>query len=803
MFKNYLAIAWRNLRRNKVFSFINISGLAVGIAASLMLFIIVRYELSYDTFQANYSRLYHIVTKNNFSSGITYNPGIAYPALDALRTDMPDVKFAAINCTYGSQVTVSATNQNSKKFIENKGIFFCEPQFFSLFNSYQWLEGNAASLNEPNSIVLSKSTAEKYFGNWQNAVGKTLKIDNAISAKVTGILQDVPQNTDLPLLVLVSFSTLKNYAYLYNYSTDWGNINSNHQIFALLPKGITEADMNKRLLQFGNAHYKRINVTNTTSNFLQPLSEMHFDTRFDLFGEPSVSRSVLWTLSIIGFVIIIMACINFINLSTAQAVNRSKEVGIRKVLGSNRTSLFIQMMGETALIVSLAVIIALALVQVSLPYIKHIASIEENLSVFTLPTLSSLLALAVLVTGLAGLYPAFVLSGFNPITAIRNKISNKQSGGISVRRGLVVMQFAISQVLIIATIVAVSQMNFINKVALGFEKEAVLILSNNGDSASVAKLTSFKQQLLSLQGVQSVSLNSDAPSSVNSWSTNFAYNHLPDESYQIYLKFGDEDYLKTYGMQLSAGRNIAPSDTINEVLVNETLAKKLSIKQPDAVIGKNIRVGGENWHTIVGVVKDFKAASLRSEIKPMLISTNKDNYFNIAIKLRTGNLTTAQNNIQNAWNQTFPEYAYNAQFFDDSINSFYKQEQQLSLLYKIFAGLAIFISCLGLYGLVSFMAVQKTKELGIRKVLGARVSHIVYIFSKEFTLLIIIAFAIAAPVAWYISSSWLQNFAYKINIGVWIFIVAMITSVVIAWLTVGYKAVAAAVVNPVKSLRTE
>ena len=803
MFKNYFTIAWRNLRRNKVFSFINISGLATGIAASLMLFIIVKYELSYETFQTNYSRLYHVVTKNKFSSGITYNPGIAYPALDALRADMSDVQFAAINDIYGSQVTVPATDQNSKKFIEKKGIFFCEPQFFSLFNSYQWLEGNASSLNEPNSIVLSKSTAEKYFGNWQSAIGKTLKIDNAINAKVTGILQDAPQNTDLPLLVLVSFSTLKNSTGLYNYNTDWGSVSSNHQIYMLLPKGITQAGMNKRLLQWGNAHYKKTNVTNTASNFLQPLGEMHFDTRFDLFGEPPVSRSVLWTLSVIGFVIIIMACINFINLSTAQAVNRSKEVGIRKVLGSNRSNLFVQMMGETALIVGFAVVVALLLVQVFLPYIKHIASIEENLRVFTLSTLSLLLTLAVLVTLLAGIYPAFVLSGFNPITAIRNKMSSKQSGGIGVRRGLVVTQFAISQVLIIVTLVAVSQMNFINKASLGFDKEAVLVLSDNADSASIAKLSSFKQQLLSLQGVQSVSLNSDAPSSVNSWSGNFAYNYLPDESYQIYMKFGDEDYLKTYGIQLSAGRNFAPSDTMNEVLINETLAQKLSAKQPDAVIGKTIRLGSRHWNTIVGVVKDFKAASLRSEVKPMLISTNKNNYFNVAIKLRTSNLTTAQNNIQAAWNKTFPEYAYNAQFFEDSINGFYKQEQQLSLLYKIFAGLAIFISCLGLYGLASFMAVQKTKEVGIRKVLGAGISHIVYIFSKEFTLLILLAFAIAAPAAWYISNNWLQNFAYKINISVWIFAVALLASVVIAWLTVGYKAVAAALANPVKSLRTE
>ena len=802
MLKNYLTIAWRNLKRNRVFSIINIAGLSAGIAASLLLFIIVRYEMSYDTFQNNYKSIYHIVTENNFSDGITYNPGIAYPALNALRADMPNVTFAAINDIEGSQVTVpAATEAGSKKFIETKGIFFCEPQLFHVFSSYHWLAGNEAVLDEPNSIVLSKTQAEKYFDNWQNAIGKTLRIDNAFTAKVNGILADAPQNTDLPLTVLISYRTLKKNGSLYNYSEDWGSVSSSHQIFALLPANVSAGNINMRLLKFSKEHYTSVNTK--LFNFMQPLSDLHYDTRFELFGQPGMSRSTLWTLSLIGIVIIVMACINFINLSTAQAINRSREVGIRKVLGGNRKSLFRQMMGETALLVFIAMLIAIIIVYLSLPYIKHIASIDEELSVFTPQTLLILLCIAITVTLLAGLYPAFVLSGFNPITALRNKINMAKSGGITLRRGLVVTQFAISQVLIIATIVAVSQMNFISKADLGFNKDAVLILNDNADSASLSKLSSFKQQLLLLPGVQSVSLNSDPPSSSNHWGTNFSYNHQPDEKYQLSVKFGDADYLKTYGLQLVAGKNYVPSDTIAEVLINEELAKRLSPAKPEAAIGNPLKLGGEGWHTIVGVVKDFKASSLRKEVKPMLISTRKTTYFNIAIKLHTSNLAAMQSSIQNLWNKTFPDFAYNGQFFEDSINSFYKQENQLSLLYKIFAGLAIFISCLGLYGLVSFMAVQKTKEVGIRKVLGAGIGHIVYIFSKEFTVLILIAFFIAAPVAWYISSNWLQGFAYKINMDVWIFIAAILLSVVIAWITVGYKAIQAAVVNPVKSLRSE
>src|SRR3954469_12875048 len=401
MLKNYFVIAWRNLKRNKVFSVINIAGLSIGIAASLMLFIIVSYEMSYEKFQKNYKNIYHVVTQINFSDGVSYNPGIAYPALPALRAEMPDIQFGAIDCMYGSQVMVpDGTAENSNKFIENTGIFFCEPEFFKVFNSYHWIAGTEAVLNEPNSIVLSETQAKKYFGSWQNALGKSLIIDNGITAKVNGILEDVPKNTDLPLTVLISFKTIKSTGSNYGYTEDWGNVSSNHQIYALLPPPVKAVDINKRLLKFSEEHYQYRN--SKKFNFLQPLADLHSDTRFELFGQPGVSKSTLWTLSLIGLVIIIMACINFINLSTAQAVNRSGEVGIRKVLGGNRASLFRQMMGETALIVGIAVFIATLAVHISLPYIKHIASIEEELSLFTLKYLSILFVLAVVVTLLAG-----------------------------------------------------------------------------------------------------------------------------------------------------------------------------------------------------------------------------------------------------------------------------------------------------------------------------------------------------------------------------------------------------------------
>jgi putative ABC transport system permease protein len=803
MIKNYFKIAFRNLIRHKVFSVINIAGLAIGIASCLLLFTVINYELSYDTFQPNYKRIYHVVTQDKFSDGITYNPGIPGAALDAMRLQMPSVLFAGFNAGFGSQVTVTDPNNTStdKKFIEETGLYFFEPKFFSVFN-YTWLSGNASVLNEPNAVVLTKKVADKYFGDWHQAMDKTIKLDNALSLKVSGILQDIPLNTDLPLSVMISFETLKANADKYNYHKDWNTLSSNFQVFALLPENVNASELDKQLAKFSKDNYD-VKRGSVRLNFLQPLSKLHFDKRFEIFGTHITSISVLWTLSLIGIFIIIMACINFINLATAQAVGRSKEIGIRKVLGSNRRQMFGQVMSETAIVVVIAALLAVGFASLCLPYIKNFASIEEKLSLLNIQTVLFILIVLVVVTVLSGLYPSFMLASYNPAIALKNKITSAKVGGISLRRGLVVTQFAISQVLIVATIIAVSQMNFINNADLGFNKESVLMLEGNSDSAVISRLSAFKEKLLQTPGIESVSFSSDVPSSGNTWASNFAYNHKEDEKYEVTMKFADPDYFKTYGIQLLAGSVYDKSDTMKEVMLNETLVHKLGVKNAEDVIGKDIRLGGNQWKKIVGVVKDFKTNSLRENIKPLLLAEKNDYYGVTSIKLRSSNLPQTQSSIQAAWNQFFPEYAYTSKFVDENIAKFYEQEAHLSLLYKIFAGLAIFISCLGLYGLVSFMAVQRTKEMGVRKVLGASVSNIMYLFSKEFTILIAIAFIIAAPVAYFIMHTWLNDFAYRVDIGAGVFVLAIIISIIIAWVTVGYKAIKAAMVNPVKSLRSE
>ena len=803
MLKNYLKIALRNIVRHKSYAIINIAGLAIGIAASMLLFLVVQYELSYDTFHKNYTNIYHIVTVDKSPDEENTTSGIPYPAPDALRLEFPDATFTTLNIANGSQVTVTgndSTNQNNqKKFIESDGVFFLEPSYFTLFDA-KWLSGTAAELAKPNHVILSRGIAEKYFGDWKQATGQFIRVDNAVNLKVAGVIEDPAENSDFPIRIAASYETMKK-SLLNGYTTDWGSTSSNHQVYVLLPPTVSAKNIDTRLLKFGDKYYQKRATKRT--NFLQPLSEVHFDTRFSNFGDHITRKPTLLTLSFIGLLIIIMACINFINLSTAQAISRSKEVGVRKVLGGKRIQLFGQMMGETAVIVIIAIILAMGLAQATLPFVKKLVSLGDNIRLFNTGSILFLLALMVIVTFLSGLYPSLVLSGFKPALALKNKIASATVGRISLRRGLVVLQFAISQVLIIGTVVAIGQMNFINKADLGFDKEAVLVLAGNSDSAVISRQPAFKNEVLQIPGVKSVSFNSDPPSSDNDWSTNFAYDHREDENYGLFLKFGDADYLKTFGLELIAGRSFEPSDTTRELLVNETLVKKLGIQNPQEIIGKELRLGRSSWKPIVGVVKDFKAKSLREEIKPIMISSRKKFYSNTAIKLRTTDIKETQASIQSSWDKHFPEYVNTASFLDEHITRFYQQEDQLSTLYKIFAVLAIFISSLGLYGLVSFMAVQKTKEVGIRKVLGASAGNIVYLFSKEFTILITIAFLIAAPLAYYLMNNWLEDFAYRIKIGAGVFILAVFISILIAWLTVGYKAIKAAVANPVKSLRTE
>ncbi len=802
MIKNYFKTAFRNLLRNKTYATINITGLAVGIAACLLIFLVIQYETSFDTFHKKKDHIYRVVSEFKSSDGTSHSPGVPFPVSEALRLDFRQLrKVAAIFNDDNGMVTVPQDNKNDppRKFRET-GVFFAEPQFFEMFD-FGWLGGVAKqTLTAPNNAVLTQETAERYFGDWKNAVGKSITFDNKHAFKITGILQNVPSNTDFPLKVVVSFSTLRNIRDM----NDWKTVYGQAYCFVELPDNISTADFNSMLTGFTKKHKPAEYINDGI--IAHPLKEMHFDDRFGNFNERVFGKDLITALFVISVFILIIACVNFINLATAQAANRSREVGVRKVLGSNRSQLAVQFLSETFLITAFALFVAVGVARMTLPYLNELLQVNVQMS-FTTNTMMLLFisAVTVLVTMLSGLYPAMILSRFNPITALKSKVSAKIIGGISLRRGLVVLQFAISQVLIIGTLIVVSQMDYFRNASLGFTREAILNVPIPSDSVSKTKLDFIRNELLKNPKIQKVSFSFASPSDDGNWNSEFKFNNsTKNTEFSTNLKWADTAFFSIYDLEFIAGRPFHQTDTVREFVVNETLIRKLGIRNPQDAIGKKIDFwDGEITAPVVGVIKDFHVYSLRDPISPVALGSWKALYRTLNIKINPENTKTTLAFIQNLWNQTYPDYVYEHQFLEEKINNFYRQENQLSQLYKIFAGIAIFISCLGLYGLISFMAVHRTKEVGIRKVLGASVGKIIFLFSKEFMLLILIAFAVAVPISYYIMHQWLQDFTFRIKLGAGFFVLAILISIAIAWITVGYRSISAALANPVKSLRTE
>jgi putative ABC transport system permease protein len=800
MFRNYLKTAFRSLRRNKTYTFINVAGLAVGIASCLLLFLVISYENSFDNFHPDKDRIYRVSTFFNTPEGIRYSRGTCFPAGKQLQLDYPQLEEVASICSaQGGQLTILNENshQLQAKFNE-KGLFFAEPRFFDIFH-FPFIAGNPkTALSTANTIVLSQEVAEKYFGDWQKAIGRLIRYQDNKVCKVTGILKNPPDNSDFPLQAAISFKTLGD-----DSSHDWRSINGNLNTYVKLPPGMSASTFEASLAGFGNKHIPS-DYSKKQGFALQPLSTIHFDKRFGNFNRATFSKELITALSLIGLFLVVIACINFVNLATAQAVDRAKEVGVRKVMGSRKRQLVAQFLSES-LIVSLAAVgIAFVIAFTILPFLnqllgtKIVMHIDPAILVF-------LMIVTGLVTVLSGLYPALVLSGFNPITALKSKFTNRTTGGISLRRGLVILQFTLAQALIIGTLIVVSQMNYFKTAQMGFDKEAILNIPIPNDSISLTKMTAFKTELLQQAGIKNVSFSTFSISDNAHWGSDFNFdNSVKASGFDADLKWADADVFKTFDLQMVAGRAYRPSDTIREFVVNETMVKNLGIRNPDQIIGKKLSFwDGQLKGVIVGVVKDFNGTTMAKPIAAVVMSTWKDVYQTMAVKLQPGDPRNTLSIIEKLWNNAYPESVYEYQFLDEKIADFYKQENQLSELYKIFAGIAIFISCLGLYGLVSFMATQRKKEIGIRKVLGASVANIVYLFSREFTLLVCISFLIAAPLAYYFMHHWLENFTFRISIGMGIFIITILASVSIAWITVGYRAFRAAMANPVTSLRSE
>ncbi|QEC77536.1 ABC transporter permease [Mucilaginibacter ginsenosidivorax] len=800
MIKNYLKTALRNLGRRKSNSFVNISGLAVGFAAFLLIFLVIQYEQSFDTFHTKKNSIYRVVraAKNRADDG--YRAGVTVPTTFALRSDFQQLSnVAAIAADYNVQVLVPSANGSvAKKFNEGNGLFFTEPQFFKMFDFSLAIGNIKDALNEPNTALFTKELATKYFGDWKTAVGKTLKMDGQ-NIKVTGILDDIPPNTDFPIKGVLSYETMRNYADF----NSWGSINDADNCFVQLAPNETKEHFDHLLNGFmgkhtspGNAGYDLV---------LQPLNQIHSDSRFNNYNGHTFSKDLTYALGAIGIFLLVIACVNFINLTTAQAMNRGKEVGVRKVLGGSRTQLMMQFFGETGITCLLALIVATGVTLFCIPYINELLNIHLATTIlYSNNVLLFMLLALVLVTAFSGFYPALVLSGFNSVTVLKGSSPGaERQKGISFRRCLVVFQFVIAQTLIIATLIVASQMNYFRMADLGFNKDAVINAGFPNDSIGASKMEALRNDLLKLPGIRDFSLSMASPAGGGYYTDlRTPENHATEPNMITNMNEADTSFFNLYHLQFAAGRIYQPSDTMREFVVNETVVRGLGLPNAQAAIGKKIKVAGKML-PIVGVLKDFHVNSLRDPMVPVVMTTMKKGYGMVSLKINLGHTTTIIPAMEKLWNQYFPDYIFGYNFLDQSIASAYQQENQLSLLYKIFSGIAIFISCLGLYGLISFMAVQRKKEIGIRKVLGAPVKDILVMLSKEFTILISIAFLIATPVAWYFMHQWLQHYAYRIMIGVWFFAATIGGSLIIAWLTVGYTAIKAALANPVKSLRSE
>ncbi len=817
MFKNYFKTAFRSLTRNRNYTIINIAGLAVGIAVCMVIFIIIQFHTSYDDFHKNKDRIYRVLTESHHADAgtISYGKNVPFLMPEGLKTAFPQLEqVAPVYASHNDELQVLDDNGTPvKNFKEQGGVFYTEPSFFNIFN-FPLLAGSYASLKDPNNVLLTKEIAETYFGDWKTAMGKTIKITGyysmgaglfqfpPVALKVSGILATIPANTDFQLKLVVAYGTDftgdKEYGFQ---QPDWNGTAPDFGCYVLLPPNISVDNFNQQLRAYSR---KVLPPDNKNSQIVQPLSAVHYDTQTGNYSNKTISRELLNVLWLIAAFILLIACVNFINLSTAQAVNRAKEVGVRKVLGSNKSQLQVQFIVETFLIVASAVILATGITLLALPYVNQLLELSLSFNILSnLAIILFLLTVTIVVTALAGFYPSIVLSRFNPVNALKSKLTANTAKGISLRRGLVVFQFIIAQALIIGTLIIVKQMDYFMNQPLGFDKDAIVNVPYRPDSTGADYL---RQQLLSVNGVQSVSFSSNTPiEDDKNMFTTFKFDHaIKEEDFQAITKFADNEYVPTYKLQLVAGRNLQPSGPTIEFLVNESFVKSLGLKKPEDILNKEISImGGLIKCPVVGVVKDFNDRSLRQNLAPLLIATNATMYRQASIKLATTNISSTMQSIKKIWQKAFPNYVYEYKFLDDKIASFYKQENQLSQLYKIFAAIAIFLSCLGLYGLASFMAVQKIKEVGIRKVLGATAGKIVYLFSKEFIILIAIAFAIATPIAWYYMHQWLQDYAYRINISWWLFAAGGLVAIIIALATISFQAIKAAIANPVKSLRTE
>ncbi|MGB3780758.1 MAG: ABC transporter permease [Tunicatimonas sp.] len=816
MFKNYLLTTLRNFRRNKMNTFINGAGLALSMACCIAIYVFVEDEYTFDSYHSQADQIYRVVGQFEGNEGVNYQGSVTYPLAKAMRNDFPDLPLVTQVVAFHEAIlkTSDETSPILTDAQRGNGLTYADAYFLRMFD-HPLLAGDAKTiLTTPSEVVLTEKMADQLYGRdyrnrYDELLGKTL-IVNQESYQISGVARNVPQNSNIVFDLLLPIQA-------YERDRDWledawGNVNSDWFTFVLLPESESPARIESQLVAFTDKYHDEEEAAKQSYS-LQALADVHTDEDYDgtIYATPTI---LIGAFLVMGIIVLLTACINFINLATAQSVRRAKEIGIRKTLGGVRSQLMIQFLSETFLITVLAAGVALLLADWFLAaFSKYLSVVIHTEYTVDITIIYFLVALCLVITLLAGYYPARVLSGFRPVEALKQSMGQQKSGfagKFSLRKTLVVTQFVISQLLIIGTIVVSMQMRYLREQDLGFRQDdmAVVYVPENDRQ----KLEAFRNQITNQAAVARVSFSSGPPMSTSqSWTG--AYNPLrgEDEKYGIERKSIDPQYLETFEITLITGRNLreedklVPEDSLPDynVLINERAVKIFGYGTPEEAVGQ-VLMDGDRRANIVGVVQDFNNTSLQEELHPNLL------YYGDWVNIAAIQLTERQSIhqlsfVQSAWEDTYPDYFYQALTMEEYFESgaMYILEDIMFQAFRIFGFLAIMIGCLGLYGLVSYLALQRQKEIGVRKVLGATVPQIVYLFSKEFTLLVLLAFVIAAPLGYFAMQAWLETFVYRIPLSITYFALALLASVGIAWVTVGYKSIRAALSNPVDALRSE
>ena len=805
MFINYLKIALRNLLKHKGYSTINIFGLTLGMACCVLIMLYVQDELSYDRYHANAERIYRVSRQwTNQDGRISLHLGhIAPPFGPLLKSDFP---ASVLEVTRFLRPGTPLVSYGDHHFQESR-FFFADSTVFSIF-SWELISGDRmTALAEPNSVIISESTSKKYFGG-EDAVGKVLRYNQQEDLKVTGVMRDIPENSHFQADFLCSFISFENAVGAQNLERNWGS--NNFATYILTPETFDPAAFMAQLPAFIDKHMGPAPNGNRPSTGTQlnlwPLSSIHLTSHLDSEVEPNSDVTYIYVYSAVALFVLLIACFNFMNLSTAHASRRAKEVGIRKVLGAYRLLLIRQFLGESILISFIALMVALGGVHLLLPWFN--AFVDKGLALNyagNWPGLLALASIAVIVGMAAGVYPAFFLSAFQPASVLKGETARGRAG-LKFRSILVVTQFAISISLIVSMGIVYDQLEFMRKKNLGFDKEMIVYLPAN--SRIREQFAVLRDQLLSQPGITDVTISSRVPSG-RLLDSQGGTAEVGGDMRQITSRIADihvdHNFMKTYRVPFAAGRdfdiNLA-SDSTEAFILNEVSIAAIGWSSAEESIGKRFQYGGRTGK-IIGVVRDFHFESLHQKIAPIVFLINPGRFNAVSVRIAAGHAENVLDILKDRWQLLRPSYPFIPQFVDEQFNRQYESEERLGLVFGIFSGLAVVIACLGLLGLASFVAERRTKEIGVRKVLGASIANIVFQLTKQFTLLVLVANLVAWPLAYFVMTSWLDGFAYRTNIGLFTFLFAGVLAILVAFLTISYQAIRAAMANPVKSLRYE